>query len=198
MENNIFFYTICKLYTMFDFQQTFDRLTHDAHEVLANIGHTKWTRAYFPNICWNIINIDIPQFLLGLLVNQLNVPIITVTEVICELTTVHTLYAEIMLQRMMQKSAWWQATKIPPKISSNIYQVFDFEITCVLNLNRHTCSYGKWHSLGISCRYAIMTSCYSNIIELANVYQTDLFRTTYQTQNMHHIPPPFEQITQVP
>nr|KAJ0186369.1 hypothetical protein LSAT_V11C900466050 [Lactuca sativa] len=50
----------CKSYTMSDFQQTLCRLTHDTREVFVNIGHAKWARPYFPNICWNVMNIDSP------------------------------------------------------------------------------------------------------------------------------------------
>nr|KAJ0219180.1 hypothetical protein LSAT_V11C300112980 [Lactuca sativa] len=42
------------------FEQNLCQLTHDAHEVLVNIGHAKWARTYFPNIRWNILKIDIP------------------------------------------------------------------------------------------------------------------------------------------
>nr|KAJ0194980.1 hypothetical protein LSAT_V11C700351690 [Lactuca sativa] len=42
--------------------QNFRRLTPDAREMLANIGHAKWERAYFPNIRWNVVNINVPLF----------------------------------------------------------------------------------------------------------------------------------------
>nr|KAJ0189267.1 hypothetical protein LSAT_V11C800416650 [Lactuca sativa] len=52
-------------YTVSGFEENFRRLTHDVCEVFANIDHMKWARAYFPNI-----------------LNQHNVPIITLTEAI--------------------------------------------------------------------------------------------------------------------
>nr|KAJ0195148.1 hypothetical protein LSAT_V11C700347290 [Lactuca sativa] len=61
-----------------------------------------------------------------------------------------------------------------------------FSTTCVMNLNCHTCSHGKWRSLGIACGHVIATSRYSNITKLADMvqiyYHADVFRTTYQTK----------------
>nr|KAJ0225242.1 hypothetical protein LSAT_V11C100038600 [Lactuca sativa] len=51
-------------YIMSDFEENFRRLTPDVCEMLANIGHAKWARAYFPNICWNVVNTDAPDFFL--------------------------------------------------------------------------------------------------------------------------------------
>nr|KAJ0185688.1 hypothetical protein LSAT_V11C900457320 [Lactuca sativa] len=97
-------------------------------------------------------------------------------------------------------SVRWEATKIPPEIPSplpsNIYRVFDFKKTYVVDLNRHTCSYGEWCSLGIACSHAIVASRRSNIHELYDMvqiyYQDGVFQTTYQTQNVHLLPPPNE------
>nr|KAJ0212858.1 hypothetical protein LSAT_V11C400192710 [Lactuca sativa] len=75
------------------------------------------------------------------------------------LTIVLTPYAQMVLQRRMQKSIGWQATQIPQQISSplptNVYPVSDFKTTFVVDLNGHTCSCGKWRSLGITCGHAI-------------------------------------------
>nr|KAJ0206877.1 hypothetical protein LSAT_V11C500248930 [Lactuca sativa] len=49
-----------KSYTMCNFEQNVLQLTYDEHEVLVNIGYAKWARSYFPNIHWNVLNIDIP------------------------------------------------------------------------------------------------------------------------------------------
>ena len=43
------------------FEENIHRLTPDACEVLTNTDQAKWARAYFPNICWNVFNIDAPQ-----------------------------------------------------------------------------------------------------------------------------------------
>nr|KAJ0202244.1 hypothetical protein LSAT_V11C600312540 [Lactuca sativa] len=55
------------------------------------------------------------------------------------LTIILTSYAEMFVR--------WQATMIPPEISSlfsyDIYRVFDFKRTCVVDLNRYTCSCGN-------------------------------------------------------
>ena len=52
------------------------------------------------------------------------------------LTNVLTPYEDMVLQRGMQKSVRWQATKITPEIPSpfsfEVYQVFDFKTTCRL------------------------------------------------------------------
>nr|KAJ0195928.1 hypothetical protein LSAT_V11C700356550 [Lactuca sativa] len=111
---------------------------------------------YFPNIRWNVINIDIPQFLLVLSVNQHNVLIITLIEAIRDyiphtfvecsfmggkisLTSILTPYAEMVFCKRMQKCVWWQATKIPPEISSNIYRVVSFKTYYVVDMNHHRC-----------------------------------------------------------
>nr|KAJ0189219.1 hypothetical protein LSAT_V11C800401270 [Lactuca sativa] len=61
--------------------------------------------------------------------------------------TVFTPYVEMVLHKRMQKSLRWKATKIPPKISSpfpsDIFRIFDLKRSCVVDLNRHTCSCGK-------------------------------------------------------
>nr|KAJ0184473.1 hypothetical protein LSAT_V11C900494040 [Lactuca sativa] len=69
------------------------------------------------------------------------------------------------LTSVLTPYAHTQATKIPLEISSpfpsNIFQVFDFKTTCVVDLKRHTCS------------------CYSNITKLDHMvqiyYRTDVF-----------------------
>ena len=53
------FWMTSNSYIVFNFEENFRRLTHDAREMLANIGHVKWASAYFPNICWNLVNIDV-------------------------------------------------------------------------------------------------------------------------------------------
>nr|KAJ0212923.1 hypothetical protein LSAT_V11C400168840 [Lactuca sativa] len=68
-------------YTVTDFEENFRRLIPDACEVLANIGYAKWARAYFPNIHWNVVNIDVRQNFV-FTVNQRNVLIIMLTEAI--------------------------------------------------------------------------------------------------------------------
>nr|KAJ0201852.1 hypothetical protein LSAT_V11C600324940 [Lactuca sativa] len=156
-------------YTMSDFEENFRRLTPDAHETLANIGHAKWAR------------------------------LITLTSVGI-LTIILTSYVEMVLHKRMQKSVRWQATKIPPEIPSllpsDIYLVFYLKKTCVVHLNRHTCSCGKWRNLGIACDHAIVVSRHSNIHELPNMvqiyYRVDMFQTAYQTQTMHPFPIPSE------
>nr|KAJ0190084.1 hypothetical protein LSAT_V11C800402970 [Lactuca sativa] len=55
-----FFWMTSNSYIVSDFEEKFCRLTPDAREVLANIGHAKWARTYFSNIRWNVVNIDIP------------------------------------------------------------------------------------------------------------------------------------------
>nr|KAJ0226183.1 hypothetical protein LSAT_V11C100030630 [Lactuca sativa] len=105
-------------------------------------------------------------------------------------TTILTPYAETVLHKRMPKSVRWQATKIPQEIPSSspsdIYQVFDFKKTCVVNLNRRTCSCKQWHSLGIACSHAIVASRHSNIYELP-------YMTAYQTQTVYPLPPPSER-----
>nr|KAJ0208963.1 hypothetical protein LSAT_V11C400160530 [Lactuca sativa] len=64
-------------------------------------------RAYFPNIYWNVVNIDVPNFFFWCY----------------RLTTVLTLYAEMEFHKRMQKYVRWQATKIPPKIPSPLPSV---------------------------------------------------------------------------
>ncbi|XP_023729221.2 uncharacterized protein LOC111876892 [Lactuca sativa] len=200
-----FFFCVCKAYTTQYFQQSFSKLSYDAHEVLANIGNMKWAWAYFPNIRWNVLNINIPEFLLVLSVTQCNVPIVTLIDAIVQyiqqtwmLSTIFTSYTEMVLQRRMQKSLRWKATKIPPEIPSSlpsdIFQVFDLKRRCVVDLNRHTCPCGKWHSLGIACGHAIGAARYTNNMGLTDMvqiyYRTDVFRITYRTRNVNIVPPP--------
>nr|KAJ0184772.1 hypothetical protein LSAT_V11C900502560 [Lactuca sativa] len=130
-----------------------------------------------------------------------NVPIITLTKATCDyvqwtfverslvggrLTTVLTLYAEMLLHKRMQKSVWWQATKIPPPFPSDIDRVFD--------LKNKLCCRAK--PLGIACGHVIATSHHSNINELANMvhiyYRTDVFQTVYQTQTVYPLSHPSE------
>nr|KAJ0220922.1 hypothetical protein LSAT_V11C200054990 [Lactuca sativa] len=40
--------------------QSIYQLSHVAREFLPNIGNVKWEQAYFPNIRWNVLNINIP------------------------------------------------------------------------------------------------------------------------------------------
>nr|KAJ0195919.1 hypothetical protein LSAT_V11C700368440 [Lactuca sativa] len=139
-------YHVYTSYTMSIFEKKFPRLSRDAHEVLTNIGHLKWARAYFPIIRWNVLDMEVPQFFSVLLLNPCNVPIITLIEGIREymrhtfverslmsgsLTTVLTPYVEMVLQRRMQKSFGWQATQIHQEISSPfptyIYLVSEFK-----------------------------------------------------------------------
>nr|KAJ0224355.1 hypothetical protein LSAT_V11C100030640 [Lactuca sativa] len=77
------FWMTSNSYNASDFEENFRWLTLDAREMLANIGHAKWVRAYFPNIRWNVVNINVPDFFV-LSVNQRNVPIIMHTEAICD------------------------------------------------------------------------------------------------------------------
>nr|KAJ0226987.1 hypothetical protein LSAT_V11C100000790 [Lactuca sativa] len=83
------------------------------------------------------------------------------------LTTALTSYIEMVLHKRMQKSVQWQATKIPPKISSPF-------------------------PLGITCDHATAASRYSNIHELPNMvtiyYPNDVFQTAYETQTVHPLP----------
>nr|KAJ0220370.1 hypothetical protein LSAT_V11C200061490 [Lactuca sativa] len=69
-----------KAYTRSIFEQSFARLSRDAREVLTDIGHPKWARAYFPIIRWNVLGMEVPQFFSVLSLNQRNVPIITLIE----------------------------------------------------------------------------------------------------------------------
>nr|KAJ0191382.1 hypothetical protein LSAT_V11C800443000 [Lactuca sativa] len=91
------------------------------------------------------------------------------------LTGVLTPYAQMMVQRRMQKSVCWQATQIPQQISSPmptyVYELFDFKTTCVVDLNGRTCSCGKWSSLGIACGHAITAARDSNMHEIVNLVQ---------------------------
>nr|KAJ0209334.1 hypothetical protein LSAT_V11C400199580 [Lactuca sativa] len=88
------------------------------------------------------------------------------------------------LHRRMQKL-------IPRKMLSlilfDVFQVFDFGTTFVVDLNCQTYPCRKWCSLGIACGCTIATSCYSNIIKLGNM--DDVFRTKYEMKNVHPIPP---------
>ncbi|XP_052623728.1 uncharacterized protein LOC128129072 [Lactuca sativa] len=209
------FFRPCKAYTTQDFQQSFSKLSDAAREVLTNIGNKKWARAYFPNIRWNVLNINIPEFLSVLSVTQRNVPIISLIDTIVQyiqqtfaessvigglLSTVFTPYAEMVLHKRMQKSLGWKVAKIPPEFPSpfpsDIFRVFDLKRTCVVDLNRHTCSCGKWCSLGIACGHAISAARYTNNTELIDMvqiyYRVDVFRTAYQTRNVNVIPPAAE------
>nr|KAJ0221401.1 hypothetical protein LSAT_V11C200064910 [Lactuca sativa] len=185
------FWITSKSYTMSIFEQIFSRLSHDAREMLTNIGHPKWARAYFPIIRWNVLNMEIRQYFSVLSLNQCNVPIITLIEGIREymqntfversimagsLTTVLTPYAQMVLQRRMQKFVGWQATQTPQQISSPlptyVYLVSDFKTTCVVDLNaRHL----NMHEL----------------VDMVQVYyHADVFQLVYQTQTVHPLPPP--------
>nr|KAJ0199560.1 hypothetical protein LSAT_V11C600307740 [Lactuca sativa] len=101
-----------------DFQQTFCQKLFDAPEVLANIDYTKWARPYFPNIPWNVLNIDILDILHGIFVQHGLMKGM--------LIGVLTPYVEMVLHMKMQKLVQWQATKIPSEIPTDIFQVFDF------------------------------------------------------------------------
>nr|KAJ0220669.1 hypothetical protein LSAT_V11C200064840 [Lactuca sativa] len=97
------------------------------------------------------------------------------------LTTILTLYAEMVLHQRRQKS----------------YLIL--KETCVIDLNQHTSSCGKWCSLGIACAHAITSSRHSNIHELPDMvqiyyiyYRDDVFQTAYQTQTVHNLLPPSE------
>nr|KAJ0189984.1 hypothetical protein LSAT_V11C800391450 [Lactuca sativa] len=133
----------------------------DAREVLTNIGHPKWARAYVPIIHWNVLDMEVPQFFLVLSLNQCNVPVITLIKGIRE---------------------YMQHTFV--------------EQSLIADLNGHTCSCGKWRSLGITCGRAIATACHSNMHELVDMvqvfYHADVFQLVYQTQTVHPVPPPSE------
>nr|KAJ0188150.1 hypothetical protein LSAT_V11C900472720 [Lactuca sativa] len=60
-----FFWMTTNSYIVSNFEENFRWLNPDAREVLANIGHVKWAKAYFPNIRWNVINIDVPKKKIG-------------------------------------------------------------------------------------------------------------------------------------
>nr|KAJ0210053.1 hypothetical protein LSAT_V11C400182870 [Lactuca sativa] len=194
------FFRACKAYTTQDFEKSFSKLSHVAREVLANIGKTKWSRAYFPNIRWNVLNINIPEFLLVLSVTQRNVPIITLIDAIVQyiqqmfaecsvvggmLNTVFTPYVEMVLHKRMQKSLRWKATKIPPEIPSpfpsNIFQILIDT---------------QWRSLDIACSHAIAATRYTKNTELTDMvqiyYLADVFRTIYQTRNVNVVSPASE------
>nr|KAJ0222710.1 hypothetical protein LSAT_V11C200056380 [Lactuca sativa] len=69
-----------------------------------------------------------------------------------------------------------------------------FERSILADLNTHTCSCGKWHSLGIPCGQAIAIARHSNMHELLDMvqvyYGADVFQLIYQTQIIHPLPPP--------
>nr|KAJ0191657.1 hypothetical protein LSAT_V11C800435790 [Lactuca sativa] len=135
-----------------DFEENIHRLTPDAREMLANIGHAKWERAYFPNICWNVVNIDVTNFFLCYRKRTLVDHIYYSTS----LTTVLNLYAEMVLHKRLQKSIRRQTTKIPPKITLDT-----------------TCS----HAIATSCHSNIHES--PDVVQI--YYQTNVFQTAYQT-----------------
>nr|KAJ0201467.1 hypothetical protein LSAT_V11C600315120 [Lactuca sativa] len=155
------FFRACKAYTTQDFQKPFSKLSYDAREVLANIGKTKWAQAYFPNIHWNVLNINIPEFLLVVSVTQRNVPIIMLIDAIVQ--DVEPRIHPLCRDGHSQEDA---------KVSTR----------CVVDLNRHTCSCGKWRSLGITCGQVIVAARYTNNTELTDMvqiyYRADVFRTT--------------------
>nr|KAJ0185660.1 hypothetical protein LSAT_V11C900485860 [Lactuca sativa] len=149
------------------FEQNFSRLIRDAREVLTNIGHLKWARAYLSIICWNVLDMEVPQYFSVLSLNQRNVPIITLIEGIIE---------------------YMQNTFV--------------ERSIMADLNGHTCSCGKWRSLGIPCGHAIAAARHSNMHELLDMvqvyYHADVFQLIYQTQTVHPLPPPSEWETPDP
>nr|KAJ0201838.1 hypothetical protein LSAT_V11C600312100 [Lactuca sativa] len=134
-------------------------------------------RDYFPNIRWNVVNIDVLNFFV-LSVNQCNVPMIMLTEetrdyiqrtfderrlMTASLTTVLTPYVKMMLHKRMQKFVRWQATKIPLEIPSSLPSDI--------------------YGLGIACGHAIATSRHLNVHELPDMvqiyYQVDVFHIAY-------------------
>nr|KAJ0191950.1 hypothetical protein LSAT_V11C800413630 [Lactuca sativa] len=52
------------------------------------------------------------------------------------------------------------ADMIPSLLPSDICRIFGFKKTCVVDMNCHTCSCGKWSNLGISCDHAIAAPYY--------------------------------------
>nr|KAJ0212118.1 hypothetical protein LSAT_V11C400160800 [Lactuca sativa] len=163
------FFHACKEYTTQDFEKSFSKLSHATREV-----------------------------------TQRNVPMITLIDAIVQYIqqtfAERSVVGEMVLHRRMQKSLRWKATKIPPEIvsplPSDIFQVFDLKRRCVVDLNRHTCSCGKWRSLGIACGHAIDAARYTKNTELTDMvqiyYLADVFRTTYQTRNVNVVPPASE------
>nr|KAJ0215304.1 hypothetical protein LSAT_V11C300102100 [Lactuca sativa] len=142
------FWMTSKSYIVSDFEENFHRLTPDAREVIADIGHVKWARSYFPNLHWNVVNIDVPHFFWcyrlteatryniqqtfierslmankkpGAILNYL----VTCTRTLFDhiyfserLTNKSTPYVEMVLHKRIQKYDWWQETKIPLEIPS--------------------------------------------------------------------------------
>nr|KAJ0192053.1 hypothetical protein LSAT_V11C800407050 [Lactuca sativa] len=151
------FFHAYKSYTLSDFQHIFCRLNHDACKVLANIGHAKWARAYFPNILREFVTTSN-----RLLLNAISWECFT---------------------------GGYKSLFGGKKQRSHLRSLFNFKIICVVYLNRHTCSCGKWCTLGITCNHDIVASYYSYITDLEDMvqiyYWTDVFRTTHKTQNVH-------------
>nr|KAJ0207645.1 hypothetical protein LSAT_V11C500290530 [Lactuca sativa] len=122
----------------------------------------KWARTYFPNICWNVLNINIPEFLLVLSVTQRNVPIITLIDVIVQ-----------YIQQTFVERCVMGEFHLRSRLRSPVKR------RCAIDLNRHTCSCGKWRSLGITCGHAIAATCYTENTELTDMvqiyYRADVF-----------------------
>nr|KAJ0206384.1 hypothetical protein LSAT_V11C500274620 [Lactuca sativa] len=66
---------------------------------------------------------------------------------------------------------------------------FYFKKTCIVDLNGHTCSCNKWHSLGIAYGHAIAVARHSNMHELVDMVQVFYHA---DTQTFHPVPPPSE------
>nr|KAJ0199358.1 hypothetical protein LSAT_V11C600317800 [Lactuca sativa] len=165
--------------------------------VLDNIKILHYATAYFPIIRWNVLNMEVPQYFSVLSLNQCNIPIITLIEGIRENMQ------NTFVERKWQKDAkvcWLASNTDPPtnlvSLPTYVYLVSDFKTTCVIDLNGHTCSCGKWRSLGITCGHAIIAARHSNMHALVDMvqvyYHTDVFQLVYQTQTVHPLPPPSE------
>lgn len=82
---NHLFWQTCKSYIISDYNKTFVNC-HVVCIWLANINHAKWERSYFPNIRWNLLNMDMLVAIQMLLVHECNLPIKTIIEVVYEYT----------------------------------------------------------------------------------------------------------------
>nr|KAJ0218848.1 hypothetical protein LSAT_V11C300117200 [Lactuca sativa] len=177
------FWITSKSYTMSIFEQNVFRLSHDACDVLTNIEPISLSFVGMYST-WKFLNI----FQYNRLINVMEFDYCTNT--VCSNGA----------SKKDAKVCWLASNTNPQQISSSlltyVYLVFDFKTTCVLDLNDHTCSCGKWHSLDITCCHVITAARHSNMHELVDAvqvyYHADVFQLVYQTQTVHPLPPPSE------
>ncbi|XP_023741380.1 uncharacterized protein LOC111889465 [Lactuca sativa] len=170
---------------------------------LDDIAISKWTRAFFPKVCYNVKSIDVPEmlkiiststreFLITTIIELINTSIQTTYAELAEVAErsfgVVTPYVEIELQKRINKSYNW----VEKRLYADTFEVDNNFGTNKVQFERRVCSCGKWQKNGIPCGHAIAclrTRTSESIHEMVDYkFSAVVYRVTFESESVNSVP----------